>query len=95
MLRYTPLPTAVLKQVAYLSITANDLNTGGRTLPLHLWNWSKQAWEDVNVFDQTITINDPARFLGPQNAVQMRLVADEIGGYVRIGHLSITRTGTY
>ena len=40
-------------------------------------------------------IIDPARFLGPQNAVQVRLVADDIGGYVRVGRLAVTQTGTF
>ncbi len=93
--RYTPLPDAVLKQVSALTVNLNNLNTSGSRLPLYLWNWQTQDWEDTTVVDSTATIRDPARFLGPQNAVQVRLVADEIGGYVRVGRVTVSQTGTF
>ncbi|MBI1258141.1 MAG: hypothetical protein GC204_11775 [Chloroflexi bacterium] len=93
--RYTPLPSALLKQVDSLIVNANDTNTGGRSIPFYLWNWETSDWESINVLDEVATINDPARFLGPQNAVQVRLVADEIGGYVRLGKVSVEQTGTF
>jgi hypothetical protein len=93
--RYTPLPDAVLSDVSRLSINADDLNTGGRSLPIHLWNWETHDWEDVSVIDEVATIDDPARFLGPQNTVQVRLVADEIGGFVRLTRVTVAQTGTY
>ena len=93
--RYTPLPSALLKQVDSLIVNANDTNTGGRSIPFYLWNWDTGDWEGVNVLDEVATIHDPARFLGPQNAVQVRLVADEIGGYVRLGKVSVEQTGTF
>jgi hypothetical protein len=93
--RYTPLPSAVLKQVSSLIVNANDTNTGGRTIPFSLWNWQTQAWESINIQDETATITNPARVLGPQNAVQVKLVADDIGGYVRLGKITVAQTGTF
>jgi hypothetical protein len=42
-----------------------------------------------------VNVDDFARFLGPQNAVQMRLVADEIGGFLRIGQVGVAQVGTF
>jgi hypothetical protein len=93
--RYTPLPEAVLSDVSELHINADDLNTGGRTIPVYLWDWEQQAWENVEILDEVARISDPARFLGPQNAVQVRLVADELGGFVRITRVTVAQTGTF
>jgi hypothetical protein len=93
--RYTPLPSAVLKQVTTLTVSADSVNTIGVSTPLYLWNWETGDWESFNTTDGLAAIPDPARFLGPQNAVQVRLVADEIGGYVRINRLGVAETGTF
>ncbi len=93
--RYTPLPSAVLGQVDDLTIYAEDVNTGGLTLPIYVWNWTTQAWDSKQIRSETLTISDPARYLGPQNAVKLRFVADSIGGYVRVGRLAVAQRGTF
>ncbi len=93
--RFTPQPDAVLKQVTSLTITAQDLSISGQSIPVYLWNWQTQQWESVKVNDQNTTVSDPARFLGPDNAVQVRLVADDIGGYVRVGSIQVGEMGTF
>jgi hypothetical protein len=93
--RYTPLPGAVLAETESLLVTVDDLNTGGRTTPVDAWNWQEQTWEPLDVLNETLTIADPARFLGPQNSVQLRLVADDIGGFVRISRVTVAQTGTF
>jgi hypothetical protein len=93
--RYTPLPDSVLADVETLMVNADDLNTGGRSMPVYLWNWEAGDWESVEVRDEVASIDNPARFLGPQNAVQVRLVADEIGGFVRITRVTVAQTGTF
>lgn len=93
--RYTPLPNAVLNQTETLVINVQDLNTGGRVMPITIWNWETEAWESVNILNETAEIENPADYLGPQNAVQIRLAADEIGGFVRIGRVTVEQTGTF
>ncbi len=93
--RYTPLPAAVLRETETLSVFVENLNTGGRNTPVSLWNWETRAWEPLNVLNETATIDAPAPYLGPNNAVQVRLLADEIGGFVRIGRVSVAQTGTF
>jgi hypothetical protein len=92
--RFTPLPDAVLETVNELWVTVEDLNVGGRQVPISLWDWKAGEWELYEVTREGIRVDDQARFLGPENAVQMRLVADEIGGYLRIGQIGVEQVGT-
>jgi hypothetical protein len=93
--RFTPLPGAVLDTVNELWIVVDDLNVGGRRVPVSLWDWKGGAWELYEVSREGVNVDDFARFLGPQNAVQMRLVADEIGGFLRIGQVGVAQVGTF
>lgn len=93
--RYTPLPASVLSSVETLTINVADLTTGGRLLPITLWNWDTGAWDVINVTNETATLSDPAPYLGANNAVQVRLTADDIGGFTRIGRVTVEQTGTF
>lgn len=93
--RYTPLPSAILNEAESLTVSLDNLNMGGRTTPIYLWNWEANAWDSINVVNNSATISSPARYLGPNNAVQVRLLADDIGGFVRVGRVSVAQTGTF
>ena len=93
--RFTPLPDAVLDEVTELWIHVSDLNVGAREVPLYLWDWNAETWELYAVTRDGLSINDHARFLGPQNAVEVRLAADDVGGYMRVGEISIEEVGTF
>ena len=93
--RFTPLPTAVLDSIEQVSVVLDNLNVASRRVPLYLYDWQADEWVSMDVGREGLTISDGAeRFLGPQNAVQVRLVADEIGGFLRIGALGVTQRGT-
>ncbi|MFN8375733.1 MAG: hypothetical protein U0694_23035 [Anaerolineae bacterium] len=70
--RYTPLPTAVLSSVdrLVLYMDSDQLSAG---VPLQLWNWEDGVWEDIEVTHNETVIRNPARYLGPQNAVEIRI----------------------
>lgn len=92
--RFTPLPTAVLSEVRQLTIVLDSLNVAVRRIPLYLYDWRADTWEPLNVGRDGLTLDtDFARFLGPQNAVQVRLAADDFGGFIRIGALGIEQRG--
>ena len=93
--RFTPLPSALLSQVDGLTVEMQNVSTSGLHLPIYLWNWATQDWEMLEVHDEQVYVPDPARFLGPQNAVQVRFVADAIGNYVRVGQIAVTQSGTF
>ena len=93
--RFTPLPGAVLDTVNELWIVADDLNVGGRRVPIALWDWKNGEWESYDVSREGHNVDDFERFLGPENAVQMRLIADDIGGFLRIGQVGVAQVGTF
>lgn len=93
--RYTPLPGSVLTTVDDLKIEFVDVNAGGRVIPVQLWDWGAEVWEEIDVTAFTHTVTSPDRFLGPQNAVQLRLVADQVGSYLRAARVVIEQTGMY
>lgn len=92
-LRFTPLPDAVLSSVSQLIVDIGNVNIASRNFPMQLWNWRAQTWDDVDVVNDNATIFDPQEYLGPENAVQMRFVADDIAGYLRIGRISVSMVG--
>jgi hypothetical protein len=94
--QFAPLPNAVLKQVSELTVTVDKGTSGARTFPLDLWNWDGAKWETIQIDSgSAYPIDNPARFLGAQNAVQIRLDANNIGGYPRLNDLSIEQRGQF
>ncbi|MFN8378306.1 MAG: hypothetical protein U0452_06495 [Anaerolineae bacterium] len=94
--RFTPLPTAVLGTVEQFAVVLENLNVASRRVPIYLYDWAAKDWVSMDVGRGGLTLtDDAARYLGPQNAVQIRMVADEIGGYLRIGTLGVTQRGRF
>ena len=42
-----------------------------------------------------LDIPDPQRYIGPANAVQVRIVADDIGSYPRFQNLEVEQRGQF
>ena len=71
--RYTPLPEARLDEVTQLRVRLT-FNTGGnRNIPLQVWNWQRQEWEGFVAEGGQLDVDDPAAYIGPQNAVLVQL----------------------
>ncbi len=100
--RFTPIRGAVLDDVRELRLRLDSTGAVRSEVPLELWDWDAGEWTPVEM-QQTensttislYTLSDPARFLGPLNAVEVRLTANESGGYMRIGRLSVEQEGTF
>jgi len=94
--RFTPLPDAVLREVSELTLTVDRGSGSSRTVPIQIWNWEESAWEEVTIQGGNVfSIRDPEAYLGPENAVQIQLVADSIGTYARIQDLSVEQRGRF
>lgn len=94
--RFTPLADSVLTQVRELLISLDRGVSITRTLPLQIWNWERDTWEDIEVSSGNLyAIRNPARYLGPQNAVQLRVIGDNVGTYSRIQDLSVEQRGQF
>ena len=67
-----------------------------RSVPLLLWNWEDDEWEDITIVGgNTYSIQDPQRFLGPENAVEVQVTADAVGSFGRIQDLSVEHRGRF
>jgi hypothetical protein len=93
--RFTPLPGLRLGRVEQLSVRSERGSGFIRHVPLQLWHWRLRRWVDVEGNNNTIVIDDPEAFIGPQNAVQLRLYLEESGGYIDVGNLSVEQKGNF
>lgn len=94
--RFTPLPDAVLSQVKELVLELGASNVVGRELPLQLWDWRAGEWREIEVSSSgPNAVRNPTRFLGPQNSIEIRIVADDMAGYARLQNLTVEHVGVF
>ncbi len=93
--RFTPLPGAMLDRVDSLTLI---LDRGANTSPvggtIQLWNWGLGRWETQR-FDTSmrLQVNNPARFIGPLNAIQIQTLPRQVEGGLNSGTPSLSRIG--
>mgnify|MGYP002713082289 CR=1 FL=1 len=92
--RFTPQPGAILNQVNEMDIIYNrsDSRVSGN---FELWNWEAGEWELFRITADRITIDDPARFLGPLNAVQVRATPRADGGNLTVVRIGVEQRGSF
>lgn len=102
--RFTPLPDAVLSEVDELTIIVERSRSSFSNNMVELWNWEDETWELITLeAEQTLTLRDPRsstepsfhRFLGPLNAVQMRIARESAGGSVAVTRLGVEQRGRF
>jgi hypothetical protein len=93
--RFTPLASARLSVVEGLDLIVLNNSSGARSLPMSLWDWERGEWVEVETRGEKHSVNDFEPFIGPLNTVQIRLTADDLGGFMRIGQLAVEQTGRF
>ena len=94
--RFTPFPAAVLRQVTELVVRVDRGATTSRSIPLQLWDWGRQRWDEVSVpSGGRYSLRSPQRYLGPQNSVQVRVMAEAFSAFPRIQDLTIEQRGRF
>jgi hypothetical protein len=93
--QFTPLPEAVLDTVDQLTVRMERTSMGDADLPIYLYNWTRGEWEQVSLVDGERQFSRPSRYLGPENAVRVRLNADDIGGFLRLDRLVVEQSGEF
>ncbi len=92
--RFTPLPTAQLARVTGLEITARRNSPGAAVISL--WDWHEESWVDIDTTGVSrIAVPDPARFVGPANAVQVLVTPTVVGTYVTYQQVDVTWYGEF
>jgi hypothetical protein len=95
IIRFTPLAGAVLDEVRELYLVLDEFSTGSRTLPLAMRDWASSEWVELRADNRRYRVPDHRRFLGPENAVEIRLRAEDNGGFVRINRLAVEQVGRF
>ncbi|MFQ3673555.1 MAG: hypothetical protein SNJ83_08170, partial [Aggregatilineales bacterium] len=88
-----PLPTAQLASVDSFTVAFNRASGFANQLEVSLWNWQTNTWDLQDVRVQEYTIDAPAPYLGPENAVRARVVSTFATGVSRVRNLRITMSG--
>ncbi|MBC8170425.1 MAG: hypothetical protein H7X77_02090 [Anaerolineae bacterium] len=95
--RFTPLPDAVLSEIneMYLILDRGEVSGRYQTVNIELWDWRRQAWQQLEINDTRTPIPDASRYIGPLNAVQARIDRDLSGGYMYIAQLGVEQHGEF
>lgn len=93
--RYIPLPLLRLRELTEirLLIRAGSVASRGRA-DVYLYDWQAREWQkfDSNNFLTRIT-DRPARFLGPENAIELRVEPNQSSTTVQLDAIDITLYG--
>ena len=95
--RYTPLPDAVLQAVDELTIFVDRSGAYTSERTIEVWNWQDEVWETMVIIgrETVIPIPDPEPYLGPLNAVQIRLSQENAIGPMGFLRVSIEQRGSF
>lgn len=95
--RFTPFPTARLSRVDALTLYLDFPNRNFGTNALELRNWENGNWELIefaSVEELTLT-EDFEKYIGPLNAVEIRVVRSNVDGQVSIQNIAVEQTGRF
>lgn len=84
--RFTPVPTSVLETVDELVVMIDRGSSSLANTEVRLMNWDNGRYETLELTGERTIVDNPAPYLGPNNAVQI-----EIDRLLSAGALSITR----
>lgn len=93
--RFSPLPGLTLARVDEILIRLDQNANFGRLIPVSVWNWQRGVWVDIRSNKSQIVLENTQAYLGPQNAVQLKIVMETTGGYLDVGSLAVEQTGSF
>ncbi len=92
--RFTPLNAVRLAHVTRLDITVRRASP--TTASVYAWDWTAEDWEKVNMNNGIrATIDDPAVFIGPENAVKVLVIPDDVNNFTDFAQIDVTWHGTF
>ena len=89
--QFMPMPRMRLAAVEEL-----DINFQGQgTLVVEVWDWVAQAWVGVSLDpgSTSTTIPHAERFAGPENAVNVRIVSQDVATYTYVDYIKVAYRG--
>ncbi len=92
--RFMPLPSAQLRTVERLEITARRASPGSARLLI--WNWGEGRWELLEQGGGVrVRLDSPAPYIGPSNAVQVLILPEELDDFVTYAQIDVTWYGQF
>ncbi len=91
--RFTPNAAHQLREVNALTLIFERESGTLREAEISLWNWEKAAWEAITINTERIDVRTPQRFIGPRNAVQLRLTRSTTSGQLAIRRIAFEQRG--
>lgn len=92
--RFTPIPGAQLETVEQLSVQVTQPNVTGE-FTVELWDWAAGVWRSELVRVGENVIRNPQRYLGPLNAVEIKVTPSVEQGFMQMRALSVSMRGTF
>ena len=93
---FHPLPGLAMETVDRLFIEVDRGGGYAQTLDTELFNWHTNKFDVFNYQDgEELEFTDPASYLGPGNAVRIRLQYEQGVGTARVREIRIEQTGRY
>lgn len=89
--QFMPMPALDLDEVNELVI---QFQASG-PLYVELWNWQRDRWERIRLSPDSdaTSIRNPARFVGPENAVNVRVLSQDAASYNRVDYVKVAYRG--
>ncbi len=91
--RFTPIPSKQLAQVNSLTLVIEETNVAFANVELSLFDWRLGEYVAVELQGARTRIPNPARFIGPMNAVQVEIRRTVSSGSLALSQLGIEQTG--
>jgi hypothetical protein len=94
--QFTPLPDAVLSEVTGLTVIIDRVRNARGSGFFELWNWRTETWEVVDLpLEEYLDIPNPEPYIGPQNAVRIRVSEVGLGNAFYLELLAVEQRGRY
>lgn len=94
--RFTPVEPFMLDTVESLELVLEREDNFLRETVINLWDWEASRWRAVTVdAGTTVSVANPARFIGPMNTVQVQLERRATSGRLSLTRLGIIQRGTF
>ena len=93
---FHPLPGLAMDRVEHMLVDVDRGGGYGQALHLELYNWLKEEYDTFYFRDgRELELSAPQRYLGPGQAVRIRLRYGEGMGTARVRKIRIEQTGRY
>ena len=93
---FHPLPGLAMDEVSRLHVEVDRGGGYAQSLDIQLYNWINDEYDVFDYRDgEELDFANPKAFLGPGNAVRLRLAFDDGVGTARVRKIRIEQTGRY